>query len=63
LWFKKNCDPYNDPVLPEAPDELVIELSKRYQQLYEMITGNKFEAEVGDVTERIEKNLRSRGYI
>ncbi|MDA3833498.1 MAG: phosphoribosylaminoimidazolesuccinocarboxamide synthase [Spirochaetales bacterium] len=43
LWFKDNCDPYNDEKLPKAPDELVIELSYRYIQLYEMITGNEFQ--------------------
>ena len=25
LWFMDNCDPYNDEVLPEAPNELVTE--------------------------------------
>ncbi len=63
LWFKENCDPYNDKVLPEAPQELVIELSKRYIQLYEMITGKQFEAEVGDVRERIGSNLKNKGYM
>jgi phosphoribosylaminoimidazole-succinocarboxamide synthase len=29
LWFRARCDPYKDPVLPEAPQELVVELSKR----------------------------------
>ena len=42
LWFVDNCDPYNDESLPEAPDDLVIELSRRYILLYEMITGEKF---------------------
>lgn len=36
------ADPYNDKVLPEAPRELVTELSRRYVQLYEMITGESF---------------------
>ena len=27
LWFVDNCDPYNDKELPEAPKELVVELS------------------------------------
>lgn len=58
LWFIKKCDPYKDKILPEAPEELVIELSKRYIQLYEMITGKEFKAEVGDVKERIMKNLK-----
>lgn len=63
LWFKKHCDPYKDEVLPEAPASLVIELSKRYIKLYEMITGKKFDAEVGDVKGRIEKNLKEKGYL
>lgn len=29
LWFRARCDPYKDKVLPEAPKELVVELSKR----------------------------------
>lgn len=63
LWFTKHCDPYKDKVLPEAPEDLVIELSKRYIKLYEMITGKKFKAKVGDVKERIEKNLKNAGYL
>lgn len=63
LWFKEHCDPYKDKVLPEAPEGLVVELSKRYIQLYEMITGKRFEAETGDVTTRIEKNLKKKGYL
>ncbi len=43
LWFRANCDPYNDKVLPEAPAELVAELSRRYVLLYEMITGEDFQ--------------------
>lgn len=43
LWFIDNCDPYNDTELPQAPEELIIELSKRYIQLYEMITGQMFD--------------------
>ena len=34
LWFAKNCDPYNDEVLPDAPADLVYELSSRYILLY-----------------------------
>jgi phosphoribosylaminoimidazole-succinocarboxamide synthase len=63
LWFKEHCDPYKDKVLPEAPEELVVELSKRYIQLYEMTTGKKFEAETGDAATRIEKNLKKKGYL
>jgi len=42
LWFVDHCDPYNDKILPKAPDDLIIELSRRYIKLYEMITGKEF---------------------
>lgn len=42
LWFRANCDPYKDEILPEAPSELVSELSRRYITLFEMITGQRF---------------------
>lgn len=42
LWFAKQSDPYNDKKLPQAPLELIEELSSRYIQLYERITGKKF---------------------
>jgi len=58
LWFKEHCDPYNDPALPEAPDELVAELSRRYIMLYEMITGEPFEfPDDMDINARIKTNL------
>ncbi len=63
LWFIEHCDPYKDKVLPEAPEDLAVELSKRYIQLYEMTIGKKFEAQTGDVTIRIEKNLKKKGYL
>jgi phosphoribosylaminoimidazole-succinocarboxamide synthase len=58
LWFKENCDPYNDPILPQAPPEMVAELSRRYIQIYEQITGTKFDHDFSQTTlERITKNL------
>ena len=63
LWFTQHCDPYKDKVLPEAPLELVIELSRRYIKLYEMITGKTFKAETGDVKKRMAQNLKKKGYL
>ncbi len=58
LWFKDNCDPYNDAVLPEAPPDMVAELARRYIEIYETITGEKFEHDFTvPVLDRIEKNL------
>lgn len=39
VWYQANCDPYRDTILPEAPPELVNELSRRYVYLFETITG------------------------
>ncbi len=58
LWFKENCDPYNDPVLPDAPDDLVEELSYRYIDIYEILTGQTFEYNTDKAIEdRIQENL------
>lgn len=58
LWFKNNCDPYKDKVLPEAPAEMIEELSRRYVKICEQITGEKFIKEEGDIEKRIESNLK-----
>ncbi|OGD33796.1 phosphoribosylaminoimidazolesuccinocarboxamide synthase [Candidatus Azambacteria bacterium RIFCSPLOWO2_01_FULL_46_25] len=58
LWFKGHCDPYKDEVLPPAPPELVAELSRRYIEIYEMLTGKVFDHDLSQSTlERITKNL------
>ena len=43
LWFNRVCDPYQDEVLPKAPDHLVVELALRYIEAYERITGKEFQ--------------------
>ena len=59
LWFAKNCDPYNDDILPNAPDELVAELSARYILLYELITGERFVfPDLKNINQRITKNIK-----
>ncbi len=51
----------NEPgqVMPEITDEYAESVSERYIELYEHITGEKFDkaAESGDIAERIEKNV------
>lgn len=39
LWFADRCDPYRDEELPAAPDELRLELTRRYFTLYSALTG------------------------
>lgn len=63
LWFAKNCDPYHDTVLPAAPENLIVTLSSRYIQLYEMITGTAFHYPQQQMaaSDRIMRNMA--GYI
>lgn len=59
LWFKENSDPYKDKVMPKAPVELVAELSRRYIQIFEQITGKPFEHDFSKKPiERITNNLK-----
>ncbi len=62
LWFRDHCDPYNDPELPKAPDDLIIELSSRYIRLYEMITGQQFSVDTSaSIRDRMTANLKDAG--
>lgn len=59
LWFKDHCNPYEDEVLPDAPEELVTELAWRYIFLFETITKSKFEipATKEKIHDRISRNV------
>jgi phosphoribosylaminoimidazole-succinocarboxamide synthase len=43
LWYAKHSKPYKDAILPEAPAELIAEVSKRYIEVYEKLTGQKLD--------------------
>lgn len=43
--------------VPVIPDDIRVETARRYIEAYELITGQKFEAQVGDVGERLKVNL------
>ncbi|KAK7301142.1 hypothetical protein RJT34_12003 [Clitoria ternatea] len=61
LWFKSHCNPYEDEVLPDAPEDLVCELAWRYIFLYESITKSKFELLLSQepIHDRISRNVAS----
>ncbi|KAG4963727.1 hypothetical protein AAZX31_14G165400 [Glycine max] len=61
LWFKSHCNPYEDEVLPDAPEDLVCELAWRYIFLYETITKSKFEVPLTEepIHDRISRNVAS----
>lgn len=54
-WYTANCDPYKDEILPEAPADLVNELSRRYIMIYEIMTVNKFEFKEVSLNEAVDK--------
>lgn len=43
--------------IPAIPDEVRVETGRRYIEAFELITGQKFEAKVGDVEKRMQTNL------
>ncbi|PIQ77040.1 phosphoribosylaminoimidazolesuccinocarboxamide synthase [Candidatus Peregrinibacteria bacterium CG11_big_fil_rev_8_21_14_0_20_46_8] len=47
-----------DGPVPSIPDEVRVETARRYIEAYELITGQIFEAEPGDVHERLKQNLQ-----
>ncbi len=60
LWFKEHCDPYADKVLPDAPDDMRLELARRYIEIYEKLSRKKFQPPaLGDTEARIRSSLVS----
>jgi phosphoribosylaminoimidazole-succinocarboxamide synthase len=49
--------------IPYVLDEVRVESTRRYIEAYETVTGEEFQAEVGEVHQRIEDNLRKHGYL
>ncbi len=48
LWIASCCDPYNDPI-PVIPEDVLITFSRKYIQLFETVTGQKFEKPDNDL--------------
>ena len=47
-------------VMPDMPDEFVLEISERYIELYQLITGKEFIRENQEnLTQRIENNVNT----
>lgn len=61
IWFAANCDPYCGAELPQAPENLITQLSERYIQLFERITNKQFEFYENNlpIAERIKQNVVS----
>lgn len=58
LWFKKQG--YSgDGKPPKMPGAFIAKVSKRYMQIYEKITGKKFQLDKRPVVQRIKQNLKT----
>tara|TARA_Y100000310_G_scaffold331012_1_gene403810 strand:- start:5790 stop:6761 length:972 start_codon:yes stop_codon:yes gene_type:complete len=51
-----------DGDIPNIPDDIKVEAAQRYIKAYEMITGKTFEAQPGNILERIKNNLIKAGF-
>ena len=47
---------------PDLTDEIRILLSEKYIELYKILTGEQFTPSVGDVSNRIQSNLKNLGF-
>lgn len=58
LWIAARCDPYHESI-PAIPDDTLVEFSRKYIALFEMVTGRSFTAPPANETvkERIRRNL------
>jgi len=59
LWFIAHCDPYKDAALPDAPAEMVEELSRRYAEIFHQLSGERVGVADENIERRIRKNLAS----
>lgn len=48
---------------PALTDDVRVMLAMKYMEVYERLTGERFESSVGSVAERIASNLKRRGYV
>lgn len=58
LWYTARINPYKD-VIPPMPDDLIVQASRRYIDVYEKITGTKFKSFTYPIEERIKKNIEN----
>ena len=58
LWLREKG--ITDDHIPELDDEIRVQVAQRYVDLYERVTGEPFDTELGGepVTARIERNIQ-----
>jgi len=56
-WLIKEKNFMGDGELPDIPDDVRIEVARRYVTAFELITGKSFEPDTDPMVDRIKKNL------
>jgi phosphoribosylaminoimidazole-succinocarboxamide synthase len=62
-WLIRERGYQGEGPLPEIPGEVRAQLAGKYAELVRTLTGEAPKLEVGDTRARIEKSLRSKGYL
>ncbi len=62
-WLIKEAGFQGHGEPPQIPDDVRVDLATKYITAYEQITGEELRLTVGDPAERIERNLRARGFL
>lgn len=62
LWYTDRMDPYKEKP-PMMPEELMVAASRRYINVYEKLTGKKFDVFAYPIEKRIKNNLKKAGII
>ncbi len=61
LIKERNFQGHGNP--PPIPDDVRVDLASKYVAAFERITGQTFDFKVGPVHDRIERNLKAKGYL
>jgi phosphoribosylaminoimidazole-succinocarboxamide synthase len=56
-WLAEEKNFTGEGEVPEVPVDVRVETARRYIEAYELVTGQSFDASVGDVYERVKKSL------
>jgi phosphoribosylaminoimidazole-succinocarboxamide synthase len=62
-WLIKEHNFSGHGTPPPLTDEVRCMLAKKYIEVFELLTGQVFQSEVGSVSSRIERNLKAKGYL
>lgn len=62
-WLIKERNFMGEGKIPSLTDKVKIEASRRYIEVYEQITDQDFKIEDEKINERIERNLKEKGYL